>query len=90
MGTSALSAFICKVVSLLIQPLIVLIVTAGVAYFIYGIAVYMWNAEKGDQRAKGTQHILWGVIGIVIMVAVVGILQIVLNTFQVQLPGGRC
>jgi uncharacterized membrane protein YidH (DUF202 family) len=87
---AALTGFICKVVALIIQPLIVLIVTAGVAYFIWGIAVYMWNAEKGDQRSKGTQHMLWGVIGIVIMVAIVGILQIVLNTFHVQLPGGRC
>ncbi len=86
-NTGALSTFIQHVVSAIIQPLVILIVTAGVAYFIWGIVVYLWNSEKGDERTKGAQHILWGVIGIVIMVAVVGILQIVLNTFGVQLPG---
>lgn len=82
----ALSGFIARVVSLIIQPLVVLVFTAGVAYFVWGIAMYIWNADNADERKKGTQHLLWGVLGVVIMVGVIGILRIVTSTFGVQLP----
>lgn len=88
-GNGALSGFISNVVDLIIQPLIVLIVAAGVAYFIWGVAMFLWGAEKGEERKKGTEHLLWGVIGIVVMVAAIGILQIVVNTFGVDLPQNR-
>ncbi len=78
---AALSGFIAKVVSLIIQPLVILLLTAGVAYFIWGVAMYIWSSDNADERKKGTQHILWGVIGIVIMVGVVGILRIITVTF---------
>ena len=84
---SALSGFIAKVVSLIIQPLIVLLLTAGVAYFIWGVAMFIMNADNAEERAKGTQHLIWGVLGIVIMVGVIGILRIVTSTFNVPLPG---
>lgn len=82
----ALSGFISKIVDLIIQPLILLLVVAGVAYFIWGLALYIFNAEKPDERKKATDHMIWGVLGIVIMVAVMGILQIVTSTFGVELP----
>ena len=81
-----LSQFIGNVVDLIIQPLIVLIVVAGVAYFIWSAGLYLWNANDAEKRKEGTQALLWGVIGILIMVAVIGILQIVTATFGVSLP----
>ena len=82
-----LSGFIDRIVNLIIQPIIVLLVTAGVAYFIWGVSTYLWNSEKGgEDRKKGTQHILWGLVGLLIMVAVIGILQIITSTFRISLP----
>lgn len=83
----ALTGFIGKVVDLIIQPLVALLVTAGVAYFIWGVAVYIWNDASSDERAKGAQRMLWGIIGILIMVTVIGILNVVTSTFGVSLPG---
>ncbi len=84
---NALSGFIAKIVTLIIQPLVVLLLTAGVAYFIWGVAMYLFNADNADERKKATQHLIWGVLGIVIMVGVIGILRIVTSTFGVPLPG---
>jgi uncharacterized membrane protein YidH (DUF202 family) len=81
-----LSGFIARVVTLIIQPLVVLLLTAGVAYFIWGVAMYIFNADNADERKKGTQHLVWSLLGIVIMVGVIGILRIVTATFGVQLP----
>lgn len=83
---AALSGFIAKVVSLIIQPLVVLLLTAGVAYFIWGVAMYIMNSDNAEERSKGTQHLIWGILGIVIMVGVIGILKIVTSTFGVSLP----
>jgi uncharacterized membrane protein YidH (DUF202 family) len=83
----ALSGFIGKVVSLIIQPLVVLLLTAGVAYFIWGVAMYIFNSDNADERKKGTQHLMWGVLGIVIMVGVIGILKIATSTFGISMPG---
>lgn len=81
----ALSGFIAKFIALIIQPLIVLLLAAGIAYFIWGVAMYIWNADNADERAKGTQHLIWGVLGIVIMVGVIGIIRIATNTFGIDI-----
>jgi uncharacterized membrane protein YidH (DUF202 family) len=86
----ALSAFICKIISLFIQPLVILLLTAGIAYFIWGVAMYIFNADAPEERKKATQHLIWGVLGIVIMVGVMGILRIALATFDIGLPGNSC
>lgn len=90
MHTSTLSTFLCNVSAHIIQPLVALIVAAGVAYFIWTVATFMWEGDKAEQRKKGTQAILWGVAGLFIMVAVGTILQIALNTFGVTVSGSGC
>ncbi len=83
---NALSGFIAKVVTLIIQPLVILLLTAGIAYFIWGVAMYIFNSDNADERQKATQHLIWGVLGILIMVGVIGILRIATATFGVSLP----
>ncbi|MEK7063515.1 MAG: hypothetical protein AAB955_02370 [Patescibacteria group bacterium] len=79
----ALTGFVDNLVRLIIQPLVVLLLTAGVAYFIWGVGTYLWKGEKGEDRSKAAQNMLWGLIGLVIMVAVVGLLEILTSTFGV-------
>ncbi|MEK7530486.1 MAG: hypothetical protein AAB573_01345 [Patescibacteria group bacterium] len=78
--------FITNIITEIIDPLLVLLVTAGVAYFIWGVAMYLINAEKPDERKKAQKHMIWGLVGILIMVAVRSILEIVVSTFNVSLP----
>ncbi len=87
-GGDGLSAFICRVVDLFIQPLIVLVITAGVAYFIFLVAYYIYfNSDKPEKRSEGFQVLMWGVIGIFIMVSAIGLIRLALNTFGIQTPG---
>ena len=78
--------FVTNVINEIIDPLLILLVTAGVAYFIWGVAMYLINAEKPEERKKAQKHMTWGLAGILIMVAVRSILEIVVSTFGVSLP----
>jgi len=83
-----LKTFMLHIATFIIQPLVALLVTAAVAYFIWGVATFIWNSDKADERNKGTQHLLWGVVGILIIVSVIGIIQIALATFGCHLTSG--
>ena len=64
----------------IINPVIYFLIVAGVAYFLYGVAVYVMNAGNAEARKKGTQHMIWGLIGIAIMVSVFGIMNLIMTT----------
>src|SRR6185436_17321654 len=66
----------------LINPFIVLLFSIAFVYFLYGVVLYVINADSQDARKTGKQHMLWGIIGMVIMISVFGIMQILVNTFS--------
>ena len=79
----ALNAFIDNIATFIIQPIVVLLLVAGVAYFVWAVAMFIFNSDNADERKKGTQHLIWGVLGIVIMVGVLGIIRIATSTFGI-------
>jgi len=78
-----------KIVALIIQPLIYLIMAVALAYFIWGAAQFILNADDAEARKKGKQHLLWGLVGFFIMVGVISILSVVTATFNVPFPPPR-
>lgn len=80
---SATADFVARVNNALINPLLALIFVAALLYFMWGLFMFISQAGEDAKRAEGKQHMLWGVIGMVIMVSVFAILQIGLRTFGV-------
>ncbi len=74
--------FITKVNRLIINPLIYLLFAIAVVYFLYGVAEFLMNGENDEKRTSGKQHMLWGVIGLTIMIGVFTIIRVVLTTFN--------
>lgn len=83
------SRFILEVNAHIINPLIGLLFTVAFVIFLWGAVTFIFNSGDTDAQKKGKQHMLWGVIGMFIMVSVVAILRIVLNTFGVDIPDTR-
>lgn len=75
--------FIRNVDKLIINPLIILLFALAVAYFLWGIFEFLSNAENEEKRTTGKTHMLWGIIGIAIMMGVYVILNIILNTLGI-------
>jgi uncharacterized membrane protein YdjX (TVP38/TMEM64 family) len=64
----------------IINPLITFLFALAIIYFIYGLAKYLLSPDNEEIRKTSKQHMLWGVVGMFIMVAVFGIMNILLTT----------
>jgi len=53
-------------------------------YFIWGIVQYVGAGGDEEKLKKGRQHMIWGIIGMAIMAAAWGIVNILINYFGVN------
>jgi hypothetical protein len=77
-GAQALAACFSQVI---VNPILGLIFAAGLLVFVWGIVEYIWGlSTKGENKNEGKQHMLWGLVGMFIMVAAYAILKVIVNT----------
>jgi len=84
MAPPYLTQVIANIVIIIVKPLIALMIGAGLVYFLYGVFVFLKSFDDETERAQGKKHMVWGIVGLFIMVGVYGIIQIVANTFGVS------
>jgi len=70
-----------KINELIINPVIVLCFAIALVVFLAGVFKYIKNASNEQARTEGGRHIVWGIVGMFIMIAVYGILHMITNTF---------
>jgi drug/metabolite transporter (DMT)-like permease len=63
------------------EALIPLLFAAALAYFIFGIANFIRNADNPEERKKGKQQILWGIIALFVMVGYFALTSIFTSSF---------
>ena len=73
------------VVEHLLGPIAALLFGVAIVFFVWGIIQLMQNSDSTDGIAKGKRNIIYGLIGIVIMLSVLGIKNIVVNS----IPGAQ-
>jgi uncharacterized membrane protein YidH (DUF202 family) len=76
--------FIANANRLIFNPLIVLLFSLALVFFLYGVLEFLANQEDQEKRTNGKSHMIWGIVGITIMFGVWAILNIVLNTFGIE------
>ena len=79
-----MDAFIGKVDTLIINPLISLLFALAVVYFLYGVFEFLMNQDNEEAKTKGKSHMVWGIVGITIMMGVWTILGMIINTFNIK------
>lgn len=86
----AATALLNKFVDYIVNPAILLLFATGFFLFMWGLVTFLWNLESGASEANsnGKQHMLWGIIGMLIMVSVYGIVGLIENTFGIGRAGG--
>jgi len=81
---ASVDSFVSNINKLIINPLIILLFALAVVYFLYGVFEFISNQENEEKKTKGRSHMIWGIVGIVIMMGVFTILNMIMNTFNIQ------
>jgi len=76
-----------KIKTEIITPLIWFLFVLGLLYFLYGVFELVRNTDNEDARATGRQHIIWGLVGMFIMVAFWGIMNLICRTIGANCTG---
>lgn len=69
-----------KLNDLILNPLITLLFAVALGYFLFGLLRFIQNQDDANAQEEGKRHMVWGVIGIFLMVAVYGILNLIGTT----------
>jgi succinate dehydrogenase/fumarate reductase cytochrome b subunit len=83
-ASTSFNGFIANVDSMIINPLILLLFALALTYFLYGVFEFIANGDNDEKKTTGKSHMLWGVVGLTIMMGVWAILGIILNTLGIN------
>lgn len=81
-----INTIVPKIIDNIVAPIVQLIFALAVLVFVWGVFGYFINGEDADARKTGSYHILWGVVGMAIMVSVYGIIRFVANSVGQPAP----
>lgn len=83
-ANASLDSFIAKVDNLIINPLISLLFGLAVAYFLYGVFEFIANQDVEEKKTTGKSHMLWGIVGMTIMMGVWFLLGVIIDTLDIK------
>jgi hypothetical protein len=75
---AVVNAIVPKIVDNIVIPVIQVLFGVTVLVFVWGLYGF-YNGDE-EKRNQSKNHILWGVVGIFIMISVYGIIRFVANT----------
>ncbi len=86
----SIDTLIYRLSTQIINPVIIFMMALAILIFIWGIIEFLMSQGGGEEKAiaSGKQHIVWGLVGLVIMVGVFGIMRLIINTFGLTGPKG--
>jgi len=67
--------------------LIPIFIGLGLLYFIWGLATFIGNSGSEDGREEGKSKMIWGILGMFVMISIWGITAFVGDTLEID-PGG--
>ena len=84
-ATGTIPYIICTIGNILNSVIPILVILA-IIYFIWGVITYV-IAHDEEAKSAGRNRMIFGIIGLAVIVAVWGLVNILLTTFGVSNPG---
>ncbi len=81
-NVSNIQTAICRIGSIL-NSIIPVLVALGVVYFVYGVVTYVIASDE-EAKKTGRNRIIYGIIGLAVIIAVWGLVRILTQTFGVD------
>jgi hypothetical protein len=76
------TALLQRILDYIINPLVALVLGVAVIFFLWGVFQFIRNADNPEERKKGGMNMIYGVLGLFIMLAAYGILNLILGTIR--------
>ena len=83
---TGIQVVICKIGDIL-NTVIPILIVLGVVYFVWGVITYVIQSDEEAKKA-GRNRIIFGIIGLVVIVGMWGLVNIVTNTFGLNNVNG--
>lgn len=80
-AVSPISSMILKANALIVNPIIIVMFSFALVGFLWGVSTYIQHADDHEARTKGAQHMLWGIIGMMIMISTFAIIRLMIQSF---------
>lgn len=71
-----------KIVSYIVNPFIELLFGIAFIVFLWGVFQFIWGASDPKKREDGRKHMIWGIIGLFIMLTAYGILNFLVSVVK--------
>ena len=82
---ATIGGLIADINRVIINPLIIFIFALALLMFLYGMVRFLANRDMGNADAmNGRRHMVWGIVGMFIMISVLGIMKFISNTLGVK------
>lgn len=81
---ASFNTFLLAVNREIINPILIVIFVAAIIVFVYGLLRFMSKMSSEEERRRGKSSIVWGLLGMFIMVAVFGIIRLILTLLNVS------
>lgn len=78
-------AIIGRFETYIVDPILLILFSAGFFLFVFGLVQFLITMNQGGEKNEGKDHMIWGVVGMLIMVSVYGIIALLDNTFDLQI-----
>lgn len=78
--------FLDKINDAVLFPAIALLAGIALLVFLWGGVQFIQNADDPSARQAGRGHMIYGIIGLLVMVSAFAILTIAANTFDLGIP----
>jgi hypothetical protein len=69
-----------RVSNAIVNPIVLLLFSWAFLMFLWGVFQFVYAADDLKAREDGKRHLLYGIIGIVVMVGAIGIVNIIKAT----------
>lgn len=72
-----------KIKENILNPFIAFLMVLALVYFLYGLYKFIYKYDDETAKTEGKSHMIWGVVGMTIMVSVYGLINILKETIEV-------
>lgn len=79
-GNDTVDTLVQKISFYVLNPIISILFGAAFMVFLWGVVEYFWKSDSEEARTKGTKHILFGLIGMLVMFGAFVIMRVVAGT----------